>query len=48
MQVNIENLFDENYVSTVGSNGFGANGDNQTLLPGAPRAVFFTLKKAFN
>lgn len=48
LQVNVQNLFDEKYVSTIGSNGFGANGDNQTLLPGSPRAVFVSLKKTFN
>lgn len=48
LQVNVENLFDEKYVSTIGSNGFGASGDSQTLLPGAPRAVFISLKKTFN
>ena len=48
LQVNVENLFDEDYISTIGSNGFGASGDNQTLLPGAPRSVFVTLKKQFN
>lgn len=47
LQVNVENLFDEDYVSTIGSNGFGTNGDNQTVLPGAPRSVFVTLKKHF-
>lgn len=47
IQANVENLFDENYVSTIGSNGFGANGDNQTLLPGAPRSAFVTLRKQF-
>jgi iron complex outermembrane receptor protein len=29
----------------VGSNGFTASGDNQTLLTGAPRQFFVTLKK---
>jgi iron complex outermembrane receptor protein len=29
-------------VSTIGSNGFGNSGDNQTLLAGAPRQVFVT------
>jgi iron complex outermembrane receptor protein len=48
LQVNVENLFDTKYISTIGSNGFGANGDNQTLLPGSPRAVFVSLKKTFN
>jgi len=41
------NLFDKKYVSTLGSNGFGDAGDNQTLLAGAPQSVFFTVKKAF-
>ena len=48
LRLNVENLFDNDYVSTIGSNGFGASGDNQTLLPGAPRSVFVTLKKQFN
>lgn len=48
LQVNVDNLFDAKYISTIGSNGFGANGDNQTLLPGSPRAVFVSLKKTFN
>lgn len=47
LQVNIENLFDEKYISTIGSNGFGASGDNMTLLPGAPRSVYVSLKKSF-
>lgn len=41
------NLFDKEYVSTIGSNGFGDKGDNQTLLAGAPQSFFFTVKKAF-
>ena len=31
-QVNISNLFDEEYVSTINSNGFGIRGDNQIYL----------------
>ena len=46
-QVNIANLFDEEYVSTINSNGFGVRGDNQTLLVGAPRQVFVTVRKTF-
>ncbi len=46
-QLNITNASDEDYVSTIGSNGFGNTGDNQTLLVGAPQQVVFTLKKAF-
>lgn len=47
LQVNATNLFDKRYVATIGSNGFGFQGDNQTLLAGAPRQVFVTLKTAF-
>lgn len=47
VQVNATNLFDKKYVSTIGSNGFGNSGDNQTLLAGAPRQFFVTLKSGF-
>lgn len=47
VQANVSNLFDEKYVSTVGSAGFGASGDGQTLLPGSPRQFFVTLRKQF-
>ncbi len=47
IQANVTNLFDKRYVSTIGSNGFGNSGDNQTLLAGAPRQVFVTLKAGF-
>ena len=40
-------LFDEDYVGTIGSNGFGFAGDNQTLLAGAPQQFFVTLRKDF-
>jgi len=46
LQVNVTNLFDKEYFSTIGSNGFQASdpkGTAQTLLTGAPRQVFFTL-----
>ena len=46
LQVNVSNLFDKQYISTVGTNGFQArdpNGTAQTLLTGAPRQVFLTL-----
>jgi iron complex outermembrane recepter protein len=46
-QLNITNAADEDYVSTIGSNGFGNTGDNQTLLLGAPQQIVFTLKKVF-
>ena len=44
IQLNATNLFDKSYISTIGSNGFGNIGDNQTLLNGAPRQIFATLK----
>ena len=47
LQLNAVNLFDKAYVATVGSGGFGFSGDRQTLLAGAPRQVFATLKVGF-
>lgn len=47
LQLNGVNLFDKRYVATIGSNGFGFSGDNQTLLAAAPRQVFVTLKAGF-
>lgn len=47
LQLNATNLFDKKYVSTIGSNGFGNSGDNQTLLAGAPQQFFVTLKAGF-
>jgi iron complex outermembrane receptor protein len=47
VQLNATNLFDRKYVATIGSNGFGNSGDNQTLLAGAPQEVFVTVKTAF-
>jgi iron complex outermembrane recepter protein len=43
----VTNLFDEEFVGTIGSNGFGFAGDNQTLLAGAPQQFFVTLRKDF-
>jgi iron complex outermembrane receptor protein len=43
----VTNLFDAEFVGTIGSNGFGFSGDNQTLLAGAPRQFFVTLRKDF-
>ena len=43
----VTNLTDKKYIATVGTNGFTASGDNQTLLAGAPRQWFVTLKKGF-
>ena len=47
IQLNVTNLFDKAYVSTIGSNGFGNSGDNQTLLAGAPQQVLATMKVGF-
>ncbi|MYN19677.1 TonB-dependent receptor [Rugamonas sp. FT107W] len=46
LQVNVTNLFDKQYIGSIGTNGFQAsdvNGTAQTLLTGAPRQVFVTL-----
>jgi iron complex outermembrane recepter protein len=47
LQLNATNLLDKDYVSTIGSNGFGNSGDNQTLLAGAPQQFFATVKVGF-
>jgi len=50
IQANVYNLFNKSYIATVGSNGFtntDPNGTYQTLLPGAPRQFFVTVKKHF-
>jgi iron complex outermembrane recepter protein len=44
IQLNATNLLDKQYISTIGSNGFGNSGDNQTLLTGAPLQILLTLK----
>jgi iron complex outermembrane recepter protein len=50
IQANVTNLFDEDYISTIGSGGFtnrDPDGLAMTLLPAPPRQGFVTLKKAF-
>ncbi|MFT8445537.1 MAG: TonB-dependent receptor [Acetobacter orientalis] len=50
MQINVTNLFNKRYVATVGSAGFrptDPTGSLQTLQAGAPRMVFFTVRKHF-
>ncbi len=44
LQGNVTNLFNSKYIATIGSNGFGNSGDNQTLLAGAPRQFFISLR----
>lgn len=46
LNFNIYNVFDKKYISTMGTGGFSASGDNQTLQVGAPRQIFMTLKAA--
>ncbi len=47
LQLNVNNLLDARYIATMGSNGYGAMGDNQTLLTGSPRQLFLTLSTKF-
>lgn len=47
LEGSVTNLTDKKYVATIGSNGYGASGDNQTLLAGAPRQFFVTLRRGF-
>ena len=47
IQLNVTNLFNKHYVSTIGSNGFTNSRDSQTLLAGAPREVFVSVRKQF-
>jgi iron complex outermembrane receptor protein len=47
VQINVTNLTDEEYAGTLGTNGFVNSGDSQTLVAGAPRQVFVTLRKVF-
>jgi iron complex outermembrane receptor protein len=46
-QVYVTNLFDKRHISTIGSNEFPIRGDAQTVIAGAPRQVFVSLRKAF-
>ena len=50
IQANVANLSDEDYISTVGSGGASKSdraGTAMTLLPGAPRQGYLTIKKRF-
>jgi len=47
VQVNLTNVGDESYVSTIGSNGFGNSGDRQTFLAGAPFQWFLSVSGQF-
>jgi iron complex outermembrane recepter protein len=47
IQANAQNLFDESYISTIGTGGFTVSGDNQTLQAGAKRLLFVTIGARF-
>jgi iron complex outermembrane receptor protein len=50
VQLNLTNLFDKKYYSTIGSNGFvtsDPNGMFATMLEGAPRQVFLTVSAKY-
>ena len=49
VEANVTNLTDKRYIGTIGSNGYYASGDfdQNTLLAGAPRQWFVTMKKTF-
>ncbi len=49
-QLNLNNVMDRRYISTIGSNGFLVSDPLQTyatMLPGAPRSVFFNVTARF-
>lgn len=46
-QVNIANALNKKYVGTLGTNGFVNSGDSQTLVAGAPRQIFLTIRTGF-
>ncbi len=50
IQVNVTNLFDRQYISTVGTGGFSYSdpaGTDQTLMVGAPRQIFLNVTGKF-
>ena len=47
LQVNALNLFDEEFISTIGTGGFSVRGDLETLMAGQKRLVFVSLNTAF-
>jgi outer membrane receptor protein involved in Fe transport len=49
LQVNVTNLFDKQYLSSIGTNGFTATdaiNTLQSMLTGAPRQVFVAERQA--
>ena len=50
IQLNVTNLFDKKYYSSLGTNGFvnsDPSGQAQTLMVGAPRAFFLTVSVSY-
>ena len=47
VSANVANATNSRYIATIGSNGYGNKGDNQTLLAGSPIEAFLTVKKQF-
>ncbi|HWU48505.1 MAG TPA: TonB-dependent receptor [Asticcacaulis sp.] len=50
LQLNVTNLLDANYIGTIGEAGFvnsDPNNTAQTVMVGAPRRVFVTVRKSF-
>ncbi|WP_297509805.1 TonB-dependent receptor [uncultured Caulobacter sp.] len=50
VQINVTNLTNKDYISTIGSGGFvnsDPTGDAQTVLTAPPRQVFLSVKKRF-
>jgi iron complex outermembrane receptor protein len=47
LQLNALNLFDESFISTVGTGGFSVSGDLETLMAGQKRLIFFTVGTSF-
>ena len=48
-QININNVFDQDYLGSISSrtNAFGAGASNPTYQPGAPRTIMVSLRKSF-
>lgn len=47
IQANVANASNTRYYGTLGSNGYGNSGDNDTLQAGAPIEAFLTARKQF-
>lgn len=47
VQLNVNNLLNTSYISTVGTGGFTVSGDTQTLMAGSKRLIFLALNASF-